>query len=151
MPKTDKPIVLLVDDNEATCTLVTAILQRELDTEIASDGAEAVEKLKTKDYAAVLLDIRMPGLDGYGVLDFIKTTRPEMLRRVVVLTASLSQKELERVRAYDICGVIAKPFEVETLLGAIKECTRTDGGAGRFFASSGFVLLLAEVLRGRWL
>ncbi|HEX8151827.1 MAG TPA: response regulator [Thermoanaerobaculia bacterium] len=145
MSRNEKSVVLLVDDNEATCTLVAAILHREFEVEVASDGGEAIEKLKTKEYAAVLLDLRMPGIDGYDVLAFLKEHRPDVLRRVLVLTASLSPNELARVKDHEICGVIAKPFEIEAVLAGVKQCA---GGEGftRFF-SSGMILLLAEVLR----
>jgi CheY-like chemotaxis protein len=150
MSRVEKPQVLLVDDNEATCTLVTALLQREFTVEIASDGTEAVEHLKTKNYASILLDLRMPGLDGYGVLDFLHANTPETLRRVLVLTAALTEPELARVKKFDICGIIAKPFEVETLLGAVRSCAGMDQKPmGRYFFSNGMILLLAEVLRQR--
>jgi len=110
MSRPEKPFVLLADDNEATCTLVTAILHREFVVEIAGDGGEALEKLKTGNYGAVLLDLRMPNVDGFGVLEFLKANRPEMMRNVIVLTAALSRGEIERVKSYDICGIIAKPL-----------------------------------------
>ncbi|HEV7920535.1 MAG TPA: response regulator [Thermoanaerobaculia bacterium] len=150
MSRVDKPQVLLVDDNEATCTLVTALLQREFTIEVASDGTEAVEHLRTKKYASILLDLRMPGLDGYGVLEFLQATTPETLRRVLVLTASLSEREVARVKEFDVCGIVAKPFEVETLLGAVRSCAGLDERPiGRYFFSNGVILLLAEVLRQR--
>src|SRR5690242_2427948 len=116
MSRIEKPVVLLVDDNEATCTLVTAILQRDYNVDIATEGAEALENIKTRNYAVILLDLRMPGLDGFGVLDALKKTSPALLRRVLILTASLSARDMERLKPYSICGVVAKPFEVETLL-----------------------------------
>jgi CheY-like chemotaxis protein len=146
-----RPIVLIVDDNDATCTLVSAILHRDFLADVANDGNEAIEKVKTKDYAAILLDIRMPHLDGYGVLQFLQSHRPELLRNTLVLTASLTSRELDRVRAFPICGVIAKPFEVETLLAAVRQCAGIEGSFGVSFLSSGMILLLAEVIRGRWI
>jgi len=142
----EKPYVLLVDDNEATCTLVRAILQRDFIVDVAHDGMQAIDTLRTKQYAAVLLDLWMPQADGYTVLDFLKATKPEVLPRVLILTASLSKPELERVRAYNVCGVIAKPFDVDALLGAVKDCVGDDGGYP-FFVSSGVILLLADWLR----
>ena len=150
MTRAEKPYVLLVDDNEATCTLVTALLQRELVVETALDGLEAVEHLKTRNYAAIILDLRMPGMDGFGVLELLRTTKPEMLRHVLILTAALSEREISRARQYDVCGIVAKPFEVETFLGAVKQCIGDDGPPlGRLFFSNGMILLLAEVLRQR--
>ncbi|MGN6183222.1 MAG: response regulator [Thermoanaerobaculia bacterium] len=90
----EKPLVLLADDNEATCTLITAILQNEFLVETAHDGMEAIEKLKSRQYAAVLLDLLMPVTDGYAVLDFLSQDRPELLSRVLVVTASLGAREM---------------------------------------------------------
>lgn len=147
MSRPEKPFVLLVDDNEATCTLVTAILQRDFVVEIATDGREAVDKLRTGNYGAVLLDLRMPQLDGFGVLDFVKANRPDLLPRVLVLTAALSKPEMDRVKEFAICGVISKPFDVEALLAAVKTCVGTGGSALGTVFSSSVLLLLADLLR----
>lgn len=146
----EKPRVLLADDNEATCTLIKALLQREFSVEVAIDGSEAIEKLKTREYAAILLDLLMPVVDGYGVLDYLRAERPELLQRVLVVTASLSAREMQRVRGYDVCGVISKPFEVENLFAAVQQCT---GGHQQSLrgplVTSGMILLLAEMIARR--
>jgi CheY-like chemotaxis protein len=150
---TEKPFVLLVDDNEATCTLVTALLRREFQIEVARDGTEAIESLKTRRYASVLLDLRMPHTDGFAVLEFLSKNAPQDLARVLVLTAALTPSEMARARSYPICGVVSKPFDVEALLTAVKQCA--GGGEGgtlsNVFATSGpVILLLADLLRQRF-
>lgn len=149
----ERPLVLLADDNDATCALVAAILQRDFDLDIATDGLEAVEKLRIREYASILLDLRMPHIDGFGVLEFLASDRAELMRRVLVLTASLTKQELDRVGRFPVAGVIAKPFEVETLLAAVRECASANGNHGHIgpFLSSGVILLLGELLRNRWL
>lgn len=146
----EKPVVLLVDDNDATCALITAVLQREFTSDIAGDGLEAIEKLKTKQYAAILLDIRMPQLDGYGVLEYLKTNRPELLRKVLIVTAALSDRELSRMDEYEVFGLVAKPFDVEVLLATVKRCAGpgSDFLGGRFFRNT-MMLLLADLLQKR--
>lgn len=148
----EKPSVLLADDNEATCILIKALLQPEFAVDVVTDGAEAVEKLKARRYSAILLDLRMPVMDGYGVLEFLDRDRPDLLSRVLVVTAALSPVEQERVRRHPICGVIAKPFEVDTLLAAVKECVEQDGDNDPTvrrapILTSGMILLLADLLR----
>ena len=152
MPRIEKPYVLLVDDNEATCALMTALLQREFVIETAFDGVDAIERLKTRQYAAILLDLRMPRLDGFGVLDFLREHAPDTLKRVLIVSAALAAREVERLRAYDVCGVIRKPFEVEVLLDAVKTCAGTNGGGfGNVLASTPVILLIADLLRQtRW-
>jgi len=151
MSRPEKPFVLLVDDNEATGTLVTAILQRDFNIEIATDGMEAVDRLKTGMYAALLLDLRMPQLDGYGVLDFLKTQRADLLSRTLVFTAALTERELDRVKAFDVFGIIAKPFDVETLLAAVRSCAGGTSNPLGTILSSGMILLIADLLSHRWL
>lgn len=144
----EKPFVLIADDNEATCTLLTALLRNDFIVETAGDGAEAIAKLTSRRYAAVLLDLLMPRSDGYEVLDFVQAERPDMLARTLVVTASLTERQMQRVRSYAICGVIAKPFDVEVLLAAVKACAGDgDGGSRGGYLSTGVILLLADLLR----
>lgn len=150
MDKSEKPLILLVDDNEPTCTLMTALLQKDFAVETASDGMEAIEKLRTSSYGAIILDLLMPHLDGYGVLDFLKDNNPDLLRRVLVVTAALSSSDMKRVRDYDVCALIAKPFEVETFLNAVRQCTGETSPSRGAFLSSGVILLLADLLRQRF-
>lgn len=149
----DRPAVLVVDDNEATGTLITAILQREFRVEIAIDGMDAIEKLKTNKYGSILLDLRMPHHDGFSVLDFVKANQPELLRRVVIVTAVVQSKDVDRAKSYGICDVVTKPFEVETLLDAVKRCVgdTENGNLGRnvFCSSTPMILLIADLLKNR--
>jgi len=145
----NKPFVLIADDNEATCTLLIALLRNDFTVETAHDGAEAIAKLTSRRYAAVLLDLLMPRFDGYDVLEFVRTERPDMMARILVVTASLTERQMQRVRTYPICGVVAKPFDVEVLLSAVKDCAGDDGdGPSRStLLSTGVILMLADLLR----
>jgi len=145
----EKPFVLLADDNEATCILITALLQSEFAVEVASDGGEAIEKLKRRQYAAIVLDLLMPVVDGYAVLEFLRTEHPHLLGRVLVVTAALGAREMERVSGYDVCGVVAKPFEVDALFNAVRQCAGDTGEPHLRgpLITGGMLLLLAEVLK----
>ncbi len=148
----DKPYVLVIDDNEPTCTLITAVLRRDFAVESAGDATEAIEKLRTNSYTVILLDLRMPNVDGFAVLDHLKATKPGMLCRVLVVTALMKAAEMERARSYGICGVVSKPFEIDTLLEAVKQCAGDiDGGklTNVFCSSTPMILLLADLLRQR--
>ena len=149
MPNIEKPYVLFVDDNEATCTLVTALLHRDFEVEAVTDAREAIENLRTRHYAAILLDLRMPNVDGFAVLDFLKEHSPEAIKRVLIVTASVRDTDLARARDYDIHGVILKPFEVETLLATVKRCANLGEGSALNAFAGPVILLIAEVLRQR--
>ncbi len=143
----EKPTVLLVDDNEATCTLVTAVLQRDFLTDVCGDGADAIEKLKTGNYAAIVLDLLMPPPDGYDIMDTLMKSRPDLLKRTVVMTAAISPRETQRLKNYPVADLIAKPFDVEVLLAAVKKCSGHDGPAFGNVISSGVLLLIAEMIQ----
>ena len=122
MPASERPSVLLVEDSEQTAALVVAILRNEFQVEIARGGLDALELLRSRDFRAVLLDLKMPHIDGYEVLARIRELRPEILPCVVIFTAALSSAELERVRQFAVWGVVRKPFDLETLRAAVRSC-----------------------------
>jgi putative two-component system response regulator len=146
--KSDRRMVLLVDDDEPTCTLITALLQKDFLIEVATDGLEAIEKLRVKTYSAIILDLLMPHVDGYAVLDFLKENNPAMLPSVLVVTAALTRADMNRVREYPVCGVVGKPFELDALLNGVKQCAGPAASRGKFL-TSGMILLLADFLRNR--
>ena len=144
----EKPLVLLADDNEATRTLITAVLHRDFGVDLASDGNEAIEKLKRREYAAILLDLLMPIADGFSVLDYLRRENPEMLGRVLVVTAAAGRWHTDRLSDYALCGVIAKPFEVEVLLESVRNCAGiSEPFSGGPLMAGGMLLMLADLLR----
>ncbi|HUO84629.1 MAG TPA: response regulator [Thermoanaerobaculia bacterium] len=122
MSRLENPPVLLVDDSEETCTLIRAVLRHDFSVEICSTGLEAIENLRTRRYAAILLDLKMPDGNGFDVLDYLRDHAQELLPRVIIVTAVLGTAPLERARAYGICGIVGKPFDVEELLETVTRC-----------------------------
>lgn len=112
---------LVVDDNENIRRLVSRVLQRlDLETDEASGGAEALEKLKQREYDIVLLDLMMPKPNGFDVIRTLQETSPESLNRIVVMTAAtghLTDELLGCVRKR-----ISKPFSIAELSAIIREC-----------------------------
>jgi CheY-like chemotaxis protein len=105
--------------------LIHAILRRDFVVDVANDGREAIAKLGNRQYAVILVDLLMPIVDGFGVLDYLQQNDTQSLARVIVITAS-SRREMERAGTYAVRCVIAKPFEVGVLLAAVKECAARD-------------------------
>ena len=152
MSRIEKPYVLVVDDDEATCTLIAAILRRDFVVESVNDALEAIEKLRINNYSVVILDLRMPQFDGFAVLDFVKQTKPATLRNVLIVTALLTPGEIERAKSYGVCEIVGKPFDVDALLDAVRLCVGDDDGGGLsnvFCSSTPMILLLADFLRQR--
>lgn len=112
--------ILLVDDEPQALSLLSRFLQvRGYQTLVAHDGEAAIELFLRERPDLVLLDIRMPGIDGLQVLREIKSIDPEAL--VVMVTAVReSGPEAEALEAGAL-GYITKPIDPILLECAIKE------------------------------
>lgn len=115
--------VLIVDDEEFVRQLMQEVLRRcfSCRIEIASDGEEAVEKLRSESFDLVLTDIRMPRLDGLQLRRWIAEHRPELAERVIFVTGNAGTLDLDtgldRVTG---TTVIRKPFTVDAVVGACR-------------------------------
>lgn len=147
MSSREKSSVLVVDDNDATVTLITALLGRDFDVDVARSGTEALEKTRTRPYACILLDLRLPVVDGYDVLDALAERNPDQLFTTIILTAAVNVRDLDRVKNYAVHSVITKPFDIETLLSAVKDCAAAGNRSGGALLGGGMLLLLADLLR----
>jgi CheY-like chemotaxis protein len=107
--------ILVVDDEDDVRQLVARILQdADFEVEVAADGAEAIERLTTVAPDLVVLDIMMPGVDGWKVLGHIKDM--EAPPTVLVLTGRADSDTLQRATREGAAAVVSKPFRFEELL-----------------------------------
>ena len=119
MEKGEKRI-LVVDDDDAIRTLLLTILRRRgLSVDTARHGAEALELLDRCRYSVMLLDLMMPRVNGWQVLEQIGKYEPSLRPVVVVLTAGTEPRDVDPNL---VAGSIRKPFDVELLLDMITAC-----------------------------
>lgn len=112
---------LIVDDDVAIRVLLSRILRRScFEVDSARDGAEAIEKLSADDYSVILLDLMMPRIDGVAVVRFLEAYRPELLKKVIVLTA-WGAAAYEKVSPH-VARFLEKPFNIDELMREITEC-----------------------------
>jgi DNA-binding response OmpR family regulator len=113
--------VLVVDDEPAIRTLVSRVLRRAgFDPSEAIDGQDAIERLDAGPFDALVLDLMMPRVDGFGVVEHLIDTRPEMMERTIVLTAF--PRTAVRERLHHLCNVVSKPFEMQELVDLVTHC-----------------------------
>lgn len=107
-----KDTILVVDDKEVNRYMICEIFKKNYKFLEAEDGLEAVELLKSNSdsIAIVLLDIIMPNLDGFGVLDFMKNNKNLDDIPVVMITSDSSIETEKKLEAYDVAEVVRKPF-----------------------------------------
>lgn len=102
---------LIVEDDPAIRRLVEKLLTRHaVNIETAIDGRTAIEKLKSKHYSVLVLDLMVPEVNGFEVIDFLKR---EGLHVPVAVVSAVSQQALTQLDLDIVKLVISKPFDVE--------------------------------------
>jgi CheY-like chemotaxis protein len=118
--------VLVVDDDvEIRRILITALRQRGLTIDEAGDGKEAVALLRENAYSVVVLDLLMPGLDGFGVLNAVGGTEGHV--PVVLVVTGAERPLLERLDAQKIHGIVRKPFDPQEVAAVVAACAEIRG------------------------
>src|SRR5687767_15811986 len=135
--------VLIVDDEEIARQRLRRLLAREDDVEIvgeASDGVHAVESIRSLAPDLVFLDVQMPEVDGFAVLERL---RPQLAPAVVFVTAH----DDYALRAFDVHAVdyLRKPFDVVRFKEAFSRARRRLAGAEAEERARTLEALLAQV------
>ncbi|MBR9883996.1 MAG: response regulator [Oceanospirillales bacterium] len=113
--------VLVIDDEPAITRVIRRILQAEgYDVIIANDGFQGGTKLLQEQPALVTLDLSMPGMDGFEVLEFIRKT-PDVAHTRVAVISALGDAELQRAKEAGADLVLSKPFNNDQLVSIVKE------------------------------
>jgi len=119
--------VLVVDDDSVIREILSSVLQRhDLTVDAAADGAAAVALLRENAYAVVLLDLMMPGVDGFSVLDHLAGADLGSPPVVLVITAA-DRSALDRLDAQRIHGIVRKPFDPEEIARLVVACAEIKG------------------------
>ena len=103
--------ILLVDDEPANLLALEAVLQELGEPMVSvSNGAEALRQLRDADFAAVLLDVRMPGMDGFETARLIRAQRRSRATPIIFITADPSDVSIEEAYAMGAVDFLAKPL-----------------------------------------
>ena len=113
-----RPCVLVADDVEFSRGILKMLLRHDYEVLEASNGDEAVSQLKenAQKISCILLDIKMPGLDGYGVMDFMR--QEKLIKRIPVIALTSLSDPQGHIRCYESGAIdlIEKPFNQDLLL-----------------------------------
>jgi DNA-binding response OmpR family regulator len=111
--------VLMVDDEEDFVkTLDERMKMRNLDSAVALDGEQALQKMSQDVPDVMVLDLKMPGIDGMEVLRKVRQAYP--LVQVVMLTGHGSEKDEAEARRLGAFEYLQKPVPIETLVKVLK-------------------------------
>ncbi len=111
--------ILLVDDErEFVQTLSERLLMRDMGSAVAYDGESALEVAREDEPDVMILDLKMPGIDGIEVLRRVKATQPDI--EVIILTGHGSEADKELCMELGAFAYLQKPVDVEVLSDTIK-------------------------------
>ena len=116
--------ILVVDDEPLTRRLIKRVIgQRFPDAEIheAADGFEAGEKITQLSPCLVLLDLRLPGLDGLKVCQMIRSNRKLKGVKIIAMTANGLEETKRKLLKAGADDFLAKPFDLEDLVGKVEK------------------------------
>lgn len=123
-----KKKVLLVDDDSEISMLLTLALQGkpEWEVEAVPSGEEALAKVPGWRPDLVLLDLKMPGMDGLATLKALRELEEGRELAVIVLSGVEEEEELAKLRRYGVLGVLSKPFALATVAQSIEAIWTTE-------------------------
>lgn len=110
--------VLIVDDQFGIRILLNEVLQKEgYETFQAANGVQALEILNTKSPDLVLLDMKIPGMDGIEILKRMKAVEPDI--RVLIMTAYGELDMIQEAKDLGALTHFAKPFDIDDIRTAV--------------------------------
>jgi DNA-binding NtrC family response regulator len=104
----EKPVLVVDDEKNIRLTLSQALESLGLESDTATNGEEALDKLTKKEFGLILLDLKMPGMDGMEVLRQLRTIRPDI--RVIIITAYGTVESAVEAIKLGAVDFVQKPF-----------------------------------------
>jgi two-component system response regulator PhoP len=116
--------VLIVEDDDVIRAMLVAALQREgLRVTAARDGVDGLDILRMMPFAVVIVDLMMPRMSGFELLDAIAAEIRKPLPMIFVMTA-YDDSVIRRLDSAIVAGVLRKPFDLEHLVALVRDCAR---------------------------
>ena len=111
--------ILIIEDNVINSNLLKLMIEKICKGNIVviNDPSKVMTHLKNnKDkYKFIFLDIRMPKISGYDLLSFMSSDIPEIINRIYIITALITEETKNKLDKFDILGVISKPIQMNSL------------------------------------
>jgi two-component system, sensor histidine kinase and response regulator len=116
-----RPVILLVDDNPQNLQVLGKLLQEEkFDIEFAVNGEATLEWLKIKQFDLILLDLNMPGMNGFEVCKIIRSDNKMFEIPIIFLSAESERESILKGFEVGAQDYVTKPFDSRELLARVK-------------------------------
>ena len=121
------PILLVDDETEFVQTLAERLELRDIHTRIALNGEQALEMISRNPPRVMVLDLKMPGIDGMEVLRKVKKSHPAI--EIIILTGHGSERDKAQALETGALSYLLKPVRIDTLMETIVRAARvSDSG-----------------------
>jgi len=102
--------------------LANVVERQNLEVDTARDGAEAIARINDDGYSVIVLDLMMPRVDGFGVLEHLEQHHPDKLLCTIIASAMPESEIVKRLHS-PVYRIHAKPFDMGRLIDDIRACT----------------------------
>ena len=118
---TGKSTVMIIDDDKMTCNLIKKVFEKKYDVVLAHNGKEAIDLLSSSNgnsrnnISCIFLDLIMPELDGFSVLDYLNNNNYLNRLPVIIISGNYDKETRSRAYSYHIADMLEKPFNVQVV------------------------------------
>ncbi|MFA5112842.1 MAG: response regulator [Candidatus Margulisiibacteriota bacterium] len=114
--------ILLIEDYKDTAEMIANVLrQKGHDVSCAYDGDAGLRRARERGADLILLDIMLPGMDGFTVLQELKKDPVTAGIPVIIVTVKVAEEDVERGLALGASEYVCKPFDLEKLAGIVQK------------------------------
>lgn len=111
----EKRSILIADDSNIILNLLESVIHDEYNILKAKTGNDTIDYIKNNNLYAILLDLNMPKLNGFEVLDYLKAENIIDKLPIVIITGDNTEETIKKVFSYGVLDVLNKPFSQENI------------------------------------
>jgi CheY-like chemotaxis protein len=111
------PRVLIVDDKDANRIAFEAVLEKDFSVTLAESGLQAIDLCRTQEFAVIVLDVRMPGMNGFETAEALRMRESTRSTPIIIFTSTYDQHMTQITRAF-VAGAtdfLFSPVDAELL------------------------------------
>lgn len=124
-----KTKILIADDDLDMCETLFDILEHKgYEVVIANNGHQALDQIKQSDFDLVLMDVKMPGINGVEACKIMRKEKPNL--KVILMTAYAVEDLVQEALKDDAVGVFFKPLDIDKVVNLLQDIKVACDGAG---------------------
>ena len=114
-------VLVVEDDNELSEVIQYNLTRAGYDVSVISDGSQAIQELPAAPPDLVLLDVMLPGVDGWEVCRFMQGSPALSQIPVIVFTAKSAREDFDKARMFNLAGFFTKPYATTDVLRHVEK------------------------------